>query len=290
MRPATPRTLLFSLALSVLLLTGCETLFGPVADGTVRTVKSTDGVPISYAVSGKGDTALVFVHCWTCDHTFWDGQIRHFSTGHKVVWLDLAGHGLSGQGRTNYTMEAFGTDVATVVNHLNLKKVVLIGHSMGGPVSIEAERQLGDRVIGVVGVDTFFTAFKFPKDKKGINKFVKPFEDDFKQASENMIRSMFPPGAEKKLVDHTIKVMTSANKEMAVSAMHEIFDWSARNNPKYLKSLGRKLRNINADPQGTGKPLHSSVMLVKGAGHFIPQENPVKFNQVLGNVVKGFKQ
>lgn len=290
MKPTITRTLYFSLVLSALLLTGCETLFGPAMDGTVRTVKSADEVQISYAVSGKGDTALVFVHCWTCDHSFWDQQVSHFTADNTVVWIDLAGHGLSGHGRKNYTMEAFGGDVASVVKHLNLKKVVLIDHSMGGPVSVEAEKQLGNRVIGVVGVDTFFTPFKFPKDKKGIRKFVKPFEDNYKQTSENMIRSMFPAGTDKTLIEHTVKIMTSANKNMGVSAMHNLFNWSAKHNPAVLNALGKKLRNINADPQGTNKPLHDSVVLVNGVGHFIPQENPAKFNQVLGNVVKRFKK
>ena len=48
-----------------------------------------------------------------------------------------------------------------------------------------------------------------------------------------------------------------------------------------LEALGPKLRNINANPKGDGKPLHPSVILITGAGHFIPQEKPAEFNQAL---------
>jgi pimeloyl-ACP methyl ester carboxylesterase len=79
------------------------------------TVLSTDCSPIFFATKGSGDPTIVFVHCWTCNHTFWQHQIDYFSKRHKVVWLDLAGHGRSGTTRSDYTMEAFGEDVATIV-------------------------------------------------------------------------------------------------------------------------------------------------------------------------------
>mgnify|MGYP001597132606 CR=1 FL=1 len=81
-----------------------------------------------------------------------------------MVRIDLAGHGESGRERKDSTIAAFGGDVAAVVEKLGLKKVILIGHSMGGPASVEAARRLGDRVTGVVGVDSFYTAFQIPKD------------------------------------------------------------------------------------------------------------------------------
>ena len=54
-------------------------------------VRSADGVPIAYTVQGRGTPALVFVHCWACDHTFWDAQVAHFARTHQVVTLDLGG-------------------------------------------------------------------------------------------------------------------------------------------------------------------------------------------------------
>jgi pimeloyl-ACP methyl ester carboxylesterase len=93
---------------------------------------SADGVPIHYDVQGTGALALVFVHGWCCDRHSWDRQVDAFAPSYTVVRLDLAGHGASGQARTQWTMAAFGQDVVAVVEQLRLVQVVLIGHSMGG--------------------------------------------------------------------------------------------------------------------------------------------------------------
>jgi len=75
---------------------------------------------------------------------------------------------------------------------------------------------------------------------------------------------------------------------MALSAMRNMFDWYSRNVPAALDALGPKLRNINANPKGDRKPLHPSVTLVAGSGHFVPQEKPAEFNQTLETIVAEF--
>ena len=59
-------------------------------------ILSKDGTPISYEVYGAGEPTLVFVHGWSCDARYWRAQSSHFSKKHRVVILDLAGHGHSG--------------------------------------------------------------------------------------------------------------------------------------------------------------------------------------------------
>ena len=80
-----------------------------------RVTTSTDGIPLSYEVHGTGLPALVFVHGWSCDRTYWSKQLDHFAQKYQVVALDLAGHGESGFGREAWTMSAFGSDVVAVV-------------------------------------------------------------------------------------------------------------------------------------------------------------------------------
>ena len=118
-------------------------------DRNSAVVNAADGVPIQYSVQGKGDTALVFVHCWACDRTYWDNQVSEFAKNYRVVTIDLPGHGQSGQGRKSWSIPSFAEDVKTVVTKLDLKRVVLIGSSMGGPISLEAARVMPDRVVAV---------------------------------------------------------------------------------------------------------------------------------------------
>ena len=273
-----------SLFFSLLLLTACAKAPPAAVTGSVA---SADGIPIKYESVGRGGPALVFIHCWTCKRGFWDDQVAYFSNRYQVVWLDLGGHGESGLGRKVYSMSAFGADVAAVVERLGLQQVVLIGHSMGGPVAMEAEKQLGSRVIGVVGVDTFYTGFAYPKGSQAAD-FVKPFEGDFPATADKFIRSMFPPTADKALVERLARHFAAGNQEVAVSAMKQIFVWFESDSEGAFQRVGQRLRNINADPKGDSKPLHASVVLIPGVGHFVAQEKPAEFNRVLDELIKQF--
>lgn len=150
---------------------------------------------------------------------------------------------------------------------------------MGGPVAIEAARLLGDKVIGIVGVDTFYTGFEYPKFENKIDEFVKPYKGDFKGTSEQMVRSMFTPEADSELIESTVKQMSVANEEMGISAMYEIFRWNAKNVPSILDKYSKILRNINGAPLGNETALHKSVVLIPGVGHFVAQVKPHDFNK-----------
>ena len=269
-------------------IAGCTSLRKPVAED-VSTVTSFDGSPIAYGVQGQGDITVVFIHCWTCNHKFWQPQIDHFSREYRVVWLDLAGHGLSGSMRDDYTMQAFGQDVAAVVNWVGGDQVILVGHSMGGPVAIEAAKLLGDRVVGVVGVDTFYTPFAWPKSEEEIEGFVKPFKDDFQGASEKLVRSMFTPNADPAVVDWVVKQMGVTDPKLGVSAMYSIFRWNAENNPDALKQYAGVLSNINSAPSGKEVELDESVILVPHVGHFIAQAKPDEFNRILDTIIAEYR-
>ncbi len=241
---STLTTLVFIFLIAI--ITGCSSV-QYIKKESISTVNSTDGSSITYGVCGRGNITIVFVHCWTCNHEFWRPQIEYFSKKHKVVWLDLAGHGLSNSNRQEYTMLSFGEDVAAVVNQIDSDNVILVGHSMGGPVAIEVAKLLGDKVIGIVGVDTFYTPFEYPKSEAEINGFMKQFNDDFRVSSEQLVRSMFTPEADPDQITSIVKQM-SADQDMGISAMYELFRWNMKNDPSSLDKYSKKLRNINAAP------------------------------------------
>jgi pimeloyl-ACP methyl ester carboxylesterase len=135
---------------------------------------SSDGIRIAYEVHGEAATALVFVHGWSCNRSYWRQQLQPFSRQFKVVAVDVAGHGQSGLGRESWTIPAFGGDVAAVVEKLGLKRVILIGHSMGGDVIVESARQLPGRVAGLIWVDTY-KKLGIPRSSEQIQAFIRPF-------------------------------------------------------------------------------------------------------------------
>lgn len=123
-----------------------------VTDGEAR---SADGVAIRYDVRGAGDPALVLVHGWTNAREIWGEHPATLARTHRVVTVDLAGHGESGTDRAEWTIPAFGDDVTAVADALELERMVLVGFSMGGGVVLEAAERLGERVMGIVFVDAF---------------------------------------------------------------------------------------------------------------------------------------
>jgi len=116
---------------------------------------SNKGVDISFDQQGNGDTTLLFVHGWAINKSYWQDQVAYFRNRYRVVTIDLPGFGQSGKNRKDWSVAEFGTDVDSVMSQLNLKNVVLIGHSMSGDVVLEAAIHAPGKVLGIIGIDNF---------------------------------------------------------------------------------------------------------------------------------------
>jgi pimeloyl-ACP methyl ester carboxylesterase len=252
-----------------------------------QTVTSKDGVKIAYSVQGQGEPALVFVHGWSCDKSYWSAQVKPFSYRFKVVTLDLAGHGQSGATRKDYTIKSYGADVAAVVNKLGLKKVVLIGHSMGGDVIAEAARSLPGKVAGLVMVDSY-KEFK-NRSREEVDKMMERFQgDDFKDQVKTFVKALFVDKSNPALVEKVSNDMASAPKNIAVSSLQSSLDHN-REMPRLLQELKLPVFAINADTPPTDmnsmKLYDVQVLTMSGVGHFLMMENPEGFNKILNRAL-----
>ncbi len=275
-----------------LLAIGAVSLGHAAGKSGALTVPSADGVPIAYEVHGQGEPALVLVHGWSCDRSYWKEQIEYLSAQYRLVLVDLAGHGESGTGRKDYTMSAFGADVAAVVDSLGLQKVVLVGHSMGGDVIVEAAKKLPGRVVGLVWVDDY-RSLGPARSAAEVDAFVAKFRKDFRGTTNSFVRGMFAPNADPKLVDRVAKDMASAPPAIALSAMHNSFQ-NAGHIPADLTGLKLPVVAINSDREPTD---HESLgkygvkaFVLPDSGHFPMLEDPPRFNRSLDSVVKRFQQ
>ncbi|MCP5047821.1 MAG: alpha/beta hydrolase [bacterium] len=263
-------------------------LFSPVP-AQAKTVNSGDGNPIAYDVQGKGDIALVLVHCWCCNKGFWDAQVPYFSKKYKVVTIDLPGHGESGKKRAAWTMKAYGEDVAIVVNQLKLKRMILVGHSMGGPVIAYAAGLLKDKVIGLIGVDTFINVeAKYPKEQ--FEQFLAPFRGDFPAGVKIFMKYMFLPNADPAVKNRVIDTLSSAKKEVGVGTMEEILKIDLA---KVVKDANVHIRCINSEMFRTQNNIEANkrharsfeVKFMKDVGHFLHMENPEAFNPLMEEAI-----
>ncbi len=268
------------LLLLLIFVTGCSSK-------DVEQAVSSDGVKINYSVQGRGEPALVFVHGWCCDKDVWKYQVPYFEKSHKVVTIDLGGHGQSGLGREDWTMEMFGEDVAAVIEKLNLKNVILVGHSIGGPVIVAVARLMPERVIALVGADTFHN-IEAGYTEEEIAGIVARLETDFVTEADIFARQMFPADADSNLVDWVAVKISSANPRVAISSVQNLGDYDLK---EAFKGLNVPVYSISSDFWPTDfeqnkKYIESfEVKMTPGIGHFVMLEDPDNFNRHLNEII-----
>ena len=248
---------------------------------------SPDSIRIAYEAHGNGIPALIFVHGWSCDRSYWKNQVVSFSKNFKVVTVDLAGHGESGLGRKSWTIEAFGSDVVAVVKKLGLKRVMLIGHSMGGDVIAETARQLPGIVVGLIMIDTY-KKMGPGRTPEQVRAFVDKLRTDFKDSTGELVKSMFAPGSDSSLVNWVASDMSSAPPAIALDALDHSFSYS-RQIPRTLEEIKLPVISINSDSSPTDvesmEHYGVQVMIMQGAGHFMMMEDPDRFNSLLKKAI-----
>ena len=250
-----------------------------------------DGVQIYYESGGSGSPALVFIHGWNCDRSYWLAQLPVFATTHQVVAIDLAGHGDSGVNREDWSMANFGADVAVVADALQLEDIVLVGHSMGGPVALEAARLLKGRVKMIIGADTLSDVSLRYADEQ-LAGMLAAMEADFPGAVDGMVRnSFFLPTSDPALIDQIASDMGAAPPAAGIGALEGLARWFDEDVEKTLADIEVPIRLINSDYRPTnthaGQALTASfeATMMSGVGHFVMQEDPAQFNAILAELL-----
>ena len=155
-------------------------------------------------------------------------QAGAWSGRYRVVTIDVPGHGRSGAAANarDWSIEAFGADVAAVVDALGLDEVVLIGHSMGGAVGIEAALRLGRRCRLLLGVDTFTEAtFYRRRPASEIAARRRAFERDFAGEVRTMVERIVAPQTGREAVRWISQAMGATDAATAVAVLEALLDW-----------------------------------------------------------------
>ena len=250
-----------------------------------------DGVEIHYESGGSGSPALVFIHGWNCDRSYWSAQLPVFAATHQVVAIDLAGHGDSGMNREEWSMANFGDDVAAVADALQLEEIILIGHSMGGPVALEAARLIKGRVKMIIGADTLSDVSLRYADEQ-LAGMLAAMEADFPGTVESLVRSsFFLPTSDPALIDQIARDMGAAPPAAGIGAFEGFARWFDEDVGKTLADIEVPIRLINSDYRPTntsaGQALTASfeATLMSGVGHFVMQEDPAQFNTIMAELL-----
>ena len=250
-----------------------------------------DSTPIAYEVHGTGEPTLILVHGWSCDSRYWRKQVDVLAERHRVVTLDLAGHGHSGLNRDRYTMESFGTDVKAVADAVGSRRLILVGHSMSGLVIAEAARLMPERVIGLIGVDTLENV-EYPLTREELAQMTAPLYRDFRAGCRQFVAGMLLPQTDPQLREWIMADMAAAPPEVAMSAMEEMMAlYISGEAARIFDAIEVPIVLVNADlwpldEAANRRHMRSlEAIILKGADHFLMLGRPADFNPALMKAV-----
>jgi len=275
-----------------LLLQGCSTTeqekISPV-------VVKNGNVAIAYDKVGSGDTTILFVHGWAINRSFWQQQVDTFSKRYTVVAVDLGGHGESGRNRNSWTINDFANDVITVIDSLQLKNVILVGHSMAGDIVVETALARPKNVIGVIGIDNlndFISSFSL-EEQKQIDGFIQTLKQNFTETVVAYTKgSLFPENyADTVSVNRVINSIRQMDSTIATNALAGVITYStteAQEVSKLKLSLHLIESNrtvVNRDTLTKYCKAGFYVKTINGTGHYPMIEKPAEFNILLQETI-----
>ena len=260
----------------------------------IKHIKSHDGVNISFDNEGKGKPTIILVHGWSNTKDIWKDQLTHFSKKYQVIAVDLPGFGESGNNRTDWSMQAYGNDISNIINNLNLKEVVLVGFSMGGPAVIEAANKTPDQVLGVVLVDNL----------QEIEEKIPP--QMFEMIDSTMMYLIKHPTKEALVSGGFFKYNTDESTQRVVSMVEGsshigwsesligILKWQNELAINSVKNVKAPIHAINSDIKPTNElsfrkyaPFFKAK-IVNDVGHVIMWDDPDEFNRLLEESIQEF--
>jgi CubicO group peptidase (beta-lactamase class C family)/pimeloyl-ACP methyl ester carboxylesterase len=248
------------------------------------------GNRIEYQVRGSGEPTIVFIAGWAGEMTDWEPQLDHFAELSRVVAMDVPGFGRSVNASDRWTMEDFGKDLVSVLAALDIEGAVLVGHSMGAGVILEAARQAPDRVAALVPVDVFHDVDEIMSDQQ-IRDRVDGMMAFLDSVTEEDVRGLFSTPVEDAVIQRHLETYRSAPRAGWRAAAQSYFHW--RNDlGQFLQVLETPIHCINSDrfPNRVAAARRYSanfdVTVVQGVGHAVMVDAPEAFHQALEAIIE----
>ena len=236
---------------------------------------------------------IVFVHGFACTHADWRLQLAHFGADHPTFAPDLRGHGRTHARPEDCSIETYGADLAALLEGKDLKGAILVGHSMGCRVVLQAYLNAPERVAALALVDGSFQGNRPPVATEDYPGFARTlFEQMFLAPSElgNAIveRALRLPVSVGAALLPRMARWDSADMERALTAVKVPL---LVIQSTYLNAEGKRVP-IKAGESTPWLDLvrrqapHAQVEIIAGVGHFPQLEVPEQVNKLLSGLIK----
>jgi pimeloyl-ACP methyl ester carboxylesterase len=248
-------------------------------------------VRLFFTDEGSSDPPMLFVHGFTGDSHDWSWQLPHFATTHRVIALDLRGHGRSSTPDSGYEPLVFAADVARVIEHLGCAPVVAVGHSLGGLIVSALAVEHPEMVQALVAVDPGYLVADEIVD--GVRPLVAAMDESDPvplvqgllgrsdtPASDPALRTWHlrrAAGMPAHVLRETLAGMTAGAEVTSLRSGGE----------GYLRNRRCPVLSFYADPSRVPVETalftdrRSKTVSWEGSGHSLHQERPAEFNMVV---------
>jgi pimeloyl-ACP methyl ester carboxylesterase len=246
------------------------------------------GTALAYEEVEGGERPIVLIHGIACHRGFWRPQVERFGGEHRVVAVDLRGHGDSDAPTQRYPIEGLADDVAWMCEQLGLARPVVVGHSLGGDVALELAAARPELVAAAVMIDSVLLA----GDER--LRFVRKLVEDLRGPDgERILRDYFAtffgphadPALRTWILDEAVRTpsqVTSSIWEEWVNGWDDAAALARCRVPLAYLDAGTP----NADLERAVE-LCPSIVLGRtvDTGHFSPLESPEQVNAMLARLL-----
>ncbi len=261
-----------------------------------KEIKSNNGC-VHYWISRNGNPnakCILFTHGLTANHTMFEKQVEYFKEDYTVITWDVPLHGLS-RPYQNFSYENTSKELRSILKIEKIKKVILVGMSMGGYPSQEFAYHYPENVDRLIMLDTTPFGLKFySKSDLWWLKQVAPLGRWF---TDNMLRQSMAKSVSQTEYSYKkmLEMLEPLSKKEIIEQMDIAYGKFAKENKDVqftfpvLLLLGDhdttgKVKQYNkAWAKATGYPLH----IIKHAAHFSNGDNPEQVNLEIDNFIKG---
>ena len=243
-----------------------------------------DGNKIRYYDIGdqKKKNAIVFIHGWTGNADLWKDSYSAFPN-HRVIALDLIGHGKSDKPKVEYTMDLFARSVDAVLRDAKVDKAVFVGHSMGMPIARQIYRTNPQKVLGIVNVDGLIRAFP---DKKQFDGLIAGLRSDYRQTAAGFVNSMLVTMKDENVKQAILSTNQITPDYVGISAISQFADdtlWKTDQIKVPVLAIFAEGPFWPSDTEAFFRSITPDLdfHMWKGPTHFLMMEKPKEFNDLV---------
>jgi pimeloyl-ACP methyl ester carboxylesterase len=236
---------------------------------------------------GTGDLPVVFLHSFGGSTSHWANQLSHVAENNRAIAFDFRGHGKSAPPvENNYAAEDLAADLASVMNALDLNKVILVGHSMGGATAVAYAKAHPEKVAGMILAGT--PGKSSPEQSAPIIASLE--SNKYQQVMDQYMKQLLAE-AKPEVNEVVMKDIEKISKATSIAIVKAMFQFDPLPTLKIFKSPLLIISTANENRQPTS--LHNQLpeilnKTIEGTSHWTQLDKPEEFNLILDEFLEKF--